>query len=81
MQYAGRFVKYHLSKGMDALGDSKTVFVHINRLREKLEKDPATPEHIQIFYLSPTLSPILSPTYDIINQRNHIVHFVFDNIK
>ena len=33
--------------GMDALGDSKTVAVHINRLREKLEKDPANPVHIQ----------------------------------
>lgn len=33
--------------GMDALGDSKTVAVHINRLREKLEKDPANPTHIQ----------------------------------
>lgn len=33
--------------GMDALGDVKTVAVHINRLREKIEKDPANPEHIQ----------------------------------
>ncbi|MDL2319132.1 response regulator transcription factor [Eubacteriales bacterium OttesenSCG-928-A19] len=33
--------------GMDALGDSKTVAVHINRLREKLEKDPANPVYIQ----------------------------------
>ena len=33
--------------GMDALGDSKTVAVHINRLREKLEKNPANPTHIQ----------------------------------
>lgn len=33
--------------GMDAIGDSKTVAVHINRLREKLEKDPASPTHIQ----------------------------------
>jgi len=33
--------------GMDALGDTKTVAVHINRLREKIEKDPANPEYIQ----------------------------------
>ena len=33
--------------GMDALGDSATVAVHINRLREKLEKDPSNPVHIQ----------------------------------
>lgn len=33
--------------GMDALGDSKTVAVHINRLREKLESDPHNPVHIQ----------------------------------
>ncbi len=33
--------------GMDALGDAATVSVHINRLREKIEKDPATPVHIQ----------------------------------
>lgn len=33
--------------GMDALGDSATVAVHINRLREKIEQDPATPVYIQ----------------------------------
>lgn len=32
--------------GIDAYGDSKTVAVHINRLREKLEKDPTNPKHI-----------------------------------
>jgi len=33
--------------GMDALGDTKTVAVHINRLREKVEADPQNPVHIQ----------------------------------
>lgn len=33
--------------GMDALGEVKTVAVHIGRLREKLEKDPANPVYIQ----------------------------------
>lgn len=33
--------------GMDAFGDLKTVAVHINRLREKIEKDPQNPKRIQ----------------------------------
>lgn len=33
--------------GLEALGDNATVAVHINRLREKLEKDPAHPRYIQ----------------------------------
>lgn len=33
--------------GMDALGDNATVAVHINRLREKIEKDPAKPRYIE----------------------------------
>lgn len=33
--------------GMDAMGDNATVAVHINRLREKLEKDPSHPSYIQ----------------------------------
>lgn len=33
--------------GMDALGDSAAVAVHINRLSEKLEKDPANPRYLQ----------------------------------
>lgn len=33
--------------GMDAFGDLKTVAVHINRIREKIETDPQNPAHIQ----------------------------------
>lgn len=33
--------------GQDAYGDSRTVSVHINRLREKIEADPAEPKYIQ----------------------------------
>lgn len=33
--------------GMDANGDTATVTVHINRIREKIEADPAHPEYIQ----------------------------------
>lgn len=40
-------VIYERIWGMDAFGDIKTVAVHINRLREKIETDPAKPEYIQ----------------------------------
>ena len=33
--------------GLDALGDNATVAVHINRLREIIEKDPAQPRYIE----------------------------------
>ena len=33
--------------GSDYVGDTKTLDVHIKRLRSKLEKDPANPKHIQ----------------------------------
>jgi DNA-binding response OmpR family regulator len=33
--------------GLDAMGDNITVAVHINRLRDKLEEDPANPNYIQ----------------------------------
>jgi DNA-binding response OmpR family regulator len=33
--------------GYDALGDNATVAVHINRLREKIEEDPSSPQYIQ----------------------------------
>jgi len=44
------FSKEHLYEriwGMDAFGDLKTVAVHINRLREKIEQDPQNPATIQ----------------------------------
>jgi DNA-binding response OmpR family regulator len=33
--------------GMDAVGDIITVSVHVKRLREKIERDPANPKYIQ----------------------------------
>jgi len=44
------FSKEHLYEriwGLDSFGDLKTVAVHINRLREKIEKDPGNPVHLQ----------------------------------
>ena len=38
---------YEAIWGMGALGDNATVAVHINRLREKIEADPANPRYIQ----------------------------------
>ncbi|MDR1105978.1 MAG: response regulator transcription factor [Treponema sp.] len=32
--------------GQDVYGDLNTVIVHINRIREKIEKNPSEPEHI-----------------------------------
>lgn len=33
--------------GLDALGDTATVTVHINRIRDKIEKDTSKPEYIE----------------------------------
>ncbi|MDR1185141.1 MAG: response regulator transcription factor [Coriobacteriales bacterium] len=44
------FSREHLYErvwGMSAYGDIKTVAVHISRLREKIERDPANPQHLQ----------------------------------
>lgn len=44
------FSKEHLYEriwGMDAFGDLKTVAVHIGRLRDKIERDPQAPIHIE----------------------------------
>ena len=40
-------VLYERVWGFDALGDSATVAVHINRLREKIEDEPSSPKYIQ----------------------------------
>lgn len=36
--------------GLDAMGDNATVAVHINRLREKIEENPAKPRYIEIVW-------------------------------
>lgn len=36
--------------GFDAIGDISTVTVHINRIREKIEKDMSTPEYIETIW-------------------------------
>lgn len=36
--------------GMDALGDTATVTVHINRIRDKIERDPSEPEYIETIW-------------------------------
>jgi DNA-binding response OmpR family regulator len=44
------FSKEHLYEriwGMDSIGDLKTVAVHVNRLRDKIEKNPQNPIYIQ----------------------------------
>ena len=33
--------------GLEAMGDNATVAVHINRIREKIERDPSRPRYIQ----------------------------------
>ena len=43
----GKETLYENIWGMDAMGDSATVAVHINRLREKIEREPSEPDHIQ----------------------------------
>lgn len=40
-------VLYERIWGMEAMGDSATIAVHINRLREKIEEAPASPRYIE----------------------------------
>lgn len=40
--------------GLEAMGDNATVAVHINRLREKIEPDPAKPRYIQTVWVRDT---------------------------
>ena len=42
----GRESLYTRIWGMDSLGNTSTVPVHINRLREAVEEDPSNPKHI-----------------------------------
>lgn len=42
----GRDVLYERVWGAEALSGAATVSVHVNRLREKLERDASAPEHI-----------------------------------
>lgn len=44
--------------GLDAMGDNATVAVHINRLREKLEENPANPQYIETVWVQDTDSKI-----------------------
>lgn len=47
------FNKDHLFEriwGLDAMGDVSTVTVHIRKIREKIEKDPANPEYIETIW-------------------------------
>ena len=43
----GKDALYERIWGMDAAGDVKTVVVHVNRLRDKIERDPQNPAHLQ----------------------------------
>ena len=37
---------YNRIWGMESFGNTSTVPVHINRIRDAIEKDPADPQHI-----------------------------------
>lgn len=38
---------YEMIWGLESMGDNITVAVHVNRLREKIEKGPSEPEYLQ----------------------------------
>lgn len=46
-QLFGREDLYEHIWGLESMGDNITVAVHINRLREKIEKDPQNPRYLQ----------------------------------
>ena len=41
---------YEMIWGLESMGDNITVAVHIGRIREKLEDDPASPKLLQTFW-------------------------------
>lgn len=43
----GREALFERVWGLDALGDSATVTVHIARIREKIESDPSNPQYVE----------------------------------
>ena len=46
-QVFGREDLYEMIWGLESMGDNVTVAVHMNRLREKVEDDPAHPKLLQ----------------------------------
>ena len=45
-----RDILYERIWGMDSMGNTSTIPVHINRLREAIEDDPANPKHLMTIW-------------------------------